>query len=385
MRRTVGASALGVLLCVACVLGAHAGAGRTGAPFLEFPHRSVRATGVGEAFVTYDGDVNTMLWNPAGLSTLEQSQVLGGWSSFAQVFGDAGEGLYYGLFAGAMPIEGLGAVGFALQLNGQGTIDITTNSPQIEATESLGTNWAFSAAYAESLTPHLRAGLSGKIIRLILGTGFEQGSSATAYAFDAGLQYDLTLGRPMTIGASLLNVGTRVQFKDANQSDPLPRKFHGGIAVTALETPETRLVVSLEAAAAVDKLSQNRLDEDFIDKVNQLMEDPANEGRSRDDVEDDLVAARGAGIHAFGWSRMQRSIGAELMLFDVLSIRGGYMKLDQDSEPPGMNMLDRSTFGFGLNLVPFGVPFVVDYVNAVWGAGGPTGERVNSFALSAAI
>ena len=58
---------------------------------------------------------------------------------------------------------------------------------------------------------------------------------------------------------------------------------------------------------------------------------------------------------------------------------------DDASEPPNLDVFDRVTFGFGINLVPFGLPFVVDYVNGMWGPGGPSLKRVNSFALSAAI
>ncbi|MEO2005709.1 MAG: hypothetical protein ABGY41_16615, partial [Candidatus Poribacteria bacterium] len=160
---------------------------------MDLPHRSVRAAGLGEAFATYDNDINSVLWNPAGLSTISETQILGGWTSFEEVFDEAGEGLYYALFAGAKPVGEMGVLGATLQLNGQGTIDITTDSPEVIATEGLGTNWVLGVSYAEELSSALRAGLTGKIIHLPLGVGFEQASSATAYAVDAGVQADFSM------------------------------------------------------------------------------------------------------------------------------------------------------------------------------------------------
>ncbi|MBT5711459.1 hypothetical protein HOI71_10485 [Candidatus Poribacteria bacterium] len=77
------------------------------------------------------------------------------------------------------------------------------------------------------------------------------------------------------------------------------------------------------------------------------------------------------------------SLGAELTLGEVFKVRGGYKKFDSASEPPQtLEFFDRVTFGFGVDVRSFGLPFVVDYANAIWGAGGPLLERVNSFSLS---
>ena len=145
----------------------------------------------------------------------------------------------------------------------------------------------------------------------------------------------------------------------------------------------------MEGVAAIDKLSQNREDEDFVETVDERMFAGENDaesdyaGMSRDEVADQLVKQRGAGIHAFGWERLERSLGAELTLGEVFKVRGGYKKFDSASEPPQtLEFFDRVTFGFGVDVRSFGLPFVVDYANAIWGAGGPLLERVNSFSLS---
>lgn len=372
-------------ILVGIASSAHAGAGRTGAAILDLPHRSARATGLAEAFSAYHGDVNTVLWNPAGLSGIEKTEIVGGGTPFAQVFAEAGEGLYYALFAGATPVKNVGVLGASLQLNGQGTIEITTDSPEVLAEESLGTNWVLGLSYADSIASNLRAGVTGKVIRLPLGVGFEQGSTATAYAVDLGAQYDANPGVPVSLGVAVLNWGTRVQYKDANQSDPLPRKCQAGVAVIAYDSEELRVILSGDVVAAIDKLNQNVDDPDFSETVDLRMSQPKYQGMSREEVETGLKKDRGTGIYAFSWDRLDRSVGAELIVLKILAVRFGYKMTDPLSLAQELDTMDRTSAGFGINLSDFGVPIHVDYANGIWGAGGPFGKRINTFSLSMAF
>ena len=381
------------LLCFGAVQEAFAGAGRQAALFLDYPHRSVRAAGLADTFVTVDNDPGSSLWNPAGLSAIQKTTVLIGYNSHSQAFGAAGEGLYYAVGALSTPL-GNGVLNATLQLNGQGTIDYTTDSPDVLDVVNLGTNWVFSASYAEALSENLRAGLTGKIIRQVLGAGLEGGGhSSTSYALDAGVQWDLLNDR-LTTAASILNYGTRVQFKDANQSDPLPRKFRAGASVLAINMPgEFEMRVSGEIAAAIDALSQNREAEDFVQTVDERMEDGANDanskyaGRSRADIEDELIRQRGIGIHAFGWERLERSFGVEAVVAQILAVRAGLKWHDEGIEVGSqLDIMDRAAFGFGVNLeAATELPIVVDYANGLWGQGGPTRERIHSFSLSVGL
>ena len=379
-----------VVLSCAVVEGAYAAAGRQAALFLDYPHRSVRAAGLADAFVTVDNDPGASLWNPAGLSALQTTTALIGYNSHSQAFGEAGEGLYYAVGSLSTPL-GNGVLNATLQLNGQGSIDYTTDSPDVLDVVSLGTNWVFSASYAEALSDSLRAGLTGKVIRQVLGAGLEGGGhSSTSYALDAGVQYDLLNDR-LTTAASILNYGTRVQFKDANQSDPLPRKFRAGASALAINMPgEFEMRVSVEIAAAVDALTQNREAEDFVLTVDERIDEGANDAnskyanRTRDDIEDELIRQRGIGIHAFGWDRLERSVAAEAVVAKILAVRAGMKWHDEGIEIGSqLDMMDRAAFGFGVHLEPAtGLPIVVDYANGLWGTGGPTRERIHSFSLS---
>ena len=206
-----------------------AGPGRTGAQILNLGG-GARARALGDAFSAMSGDVTTSLWNPSGLADLPESKLRSGkkgaqasmfYTDYSAPFGEAGEGLYYTFISGAMPLGNVGTIGATLQLQGQGTIQVTSDSPDVLREESLGTNMALTFSYADTITDSWAAGINGKMIRMVLGR--ENGSS---YAVDFGMQYLLPTNiLPTTLGIVIQNIGPGISFIDENQADPLPRMF----------------------------------------------------------------------------------------------------------------------------------------------------------------
>ena len=124
------------------------------------------------------GDVTASLWNPSGLAEMPESKLRSGkqgvqasmfYTDYSAPFGEAGEGLYYTFISGAMPLGDAGTVGATLQLQGQGTIQVTSDSPDVLREENLGTNMALTFTYADRITDSLAAGINGKMIRMVLG------------------------------------------------------------------------------------------------------------------------------------------------------------------------------------------------------------------------
>ena len=190
-----------------------AGPGRTGAQILNLGG-GARARALGDAFSAMSGDVTASLWNPSGLADMPESRLRSGkkaaqasmfYTDYSGPFGEAGEGLYYTFLSGAMPLGDVGTIGATLQMQGQGTIPVTTDSPEVLREESLGTNFALTFSYADRITESLSAGINGKVIRMVLGR--ENGSS---YAVDLGMQYLLPFDFiPTTVGAAIQNIGPR--------------------------------------------------------------------------------------------------------------------------------------------------------------------------------
>ena len=356
------------------VLPVSAGPGTTAAKILDLGG-GTRAAALGDAFSAINNDVTAALWNPGGLGIMEKRQAAISYVDRTQLFGEAGEGLYYAFFAGAMPLGDAGTLGSMLQLEGQGTIDVTIDSPEPIRTENLGTNWVWTVSYADKLAKGLLGGISGKVISLKLG---EEG--ARAYAIDLGMQYDIpSTPVPIQVGAAVQNWGTRIHFIDENQSDPLPRMFRFGTAVTLYNQGNHQLRLIGDLTASIHKLreDEDQLEADLI-RLNEAIKEE-NERRLEADEEpepeftrDGLLSDRGVGIHAFEWRHLQKSAGLEYWLGSFLALRVGY------KQEPGIDLLnftDHLTYGLGVRLLNYQIDF------AQLPGGGPEQQRLNVFAL----
>ena len=336
-----------LLLIVSLPISVLAGPGRTGAQILNLGG-GARARALGDAFYAMSGDVTTSLWNPSGLANMPESRLRSGqkaaqasmfYSDYSAPFGEAGEGLYYTFLSGAMPLGDFGTVGATLQMQGQGTIAVTTDSPDVLREESLGTNFALTLSYADRVTESLSAGINGKIIRMVLGR--ENGSS---YAVDLGAQYLLPFEPvPTTIGVAIQNVGPGISFIDENQADPLPRLLRVGTSISLYRDRYNHLRFVSGVTAYVDKLTENE-DELAVD-LERL-----NAEREEKLTREQLLSDRGVGIRAFEWRHLQKNIGLEYWLVNILALRVGY-KVEPGINLP--NLMDHFTGGIGVKISVF--------------------------------
>jgi len=356
MRRNIFSFIIAFFLITIMVSHVFAGAGRTGAQILELGG-GTRAEALGEAFSAVSGDVTSIFWNPGGLANVEEIQTTLAYTDYSDIFGEASEGLYYALFAGAIPFSEYGAFGATLQVQGQGVIDVTTDSPEVIRQENLGTNWVLALSYADSISKNLYAGMTGKVIHQVLGD-----YGGNAYAVDFGAQYNLNLlPIPITFGTAIQNMGTRIKFKDEEQSDPLPRKCKIGTSWSFIDTEYHKFRIVADLTAAIDKLKED--DEEGIKLY--LEEHP-------DVTREELEADRGVGINAFRWRNMTKSVGAEYWFGSILALRVGY------KEEPGIvlqDFADHLTYGLGLRIMNY----QVDY--AATPGGGPDNKSLHTLAL----
>ena len=324
-----------------------AGPGRTGAQILNLGG-GARARSLGDAFSAMSGDVTTSLWNPSGLADMPDSKFRSGkkatqasmfYTDQSAIFGEAGEGLYYTFISGAMPLGDIGTIGATLQMQGQGTIAVTTDSPDILREESLGTNFAFTFSYADRITDSLSAGISGKMIRMVLGR--ENGSS---YAVDLGMQYLLPFDfMPTTVGAAIQNIGPGISFIDENQADPLPRLLRVGTSTSLYRDRYNHVRFVSGITAYVDKLAENE-DELAVDLERLNLE------REEKLTREQLLSDRGVGIRAFEWRHLQKNLGLEYWIGDIFAIRVG-CKVEPGINLP--NLTDYFTGGIGVKLYLF--------------------------------
>ena len=338
-----------MLLCLTIFFPvvALAGPGRTGAQILNLGG-GARARALGDAFSAMSGDVTTTLWNPSGLADMPESKLRSGkkaaqasmfYTDYSAPFGEAGEGLYYTFISGAMPLGDVGTIGATLQMQGQGTIAVTTDSPDILREESLGTNFALTFSYADRITESLSAGINGKMIRMVLGR--ESGSS---YAVDLGMQYLLPFDPiPTTLGVAIQNIGPGISFIDENQADPLPRFLRLGSSISLFRAKHHHIRLVSGITAYIDKLAEdeNELAVD-LDRLNAEREEKL--------TREQLLSDRGVGIRAFEWRHLQKNLGLEYWLGNLLAIRVGY-KVEPGINLP--NLTDYFTGGIGVKIYLF--------------------------------
>ena len=340
---------LQLVIAIFLPVTALAGPGRTGAQILNLGG-GARARALGDAFSAMSGDVTTSLWNPSGLADMPESKFRSGkeaaqasmfYTDYSAPFGEAGEGLYYTFISGAMPLGDMGTIGATLQMQGQGTIAVTTDSPDVLREESLGTNFALTFSYADRITESLAAGINGKMIRMVLGR--ESGSS---YAVDLGMQYLLPFDLvPTTVGVAIQNVGPGISFIDENQADPLPRFLRLGTSMDLYRDRYNHVRLVSGITAYIDKLAED---------ADELAEDLERLNAEREEklTREQLLSDRGVGIKAFEWRHLQKNLGLEYWIANLLALRVGY------KSEPGINLPDLTdyfTYGIGVRVYLFNV------------------------------
>ena len=196
-----------------------------GALFLLLP---VGAQGVslGRA-VTWVEGAEGAFWNPAGLVGVDRGQAVIFSSRNVVGTGTAVSTLWSNPTAGT-----LGASYFLL------------DAGEIEQRDDLGNptgsitirNHLGVVSAATRLFEGLSAGLSFKVIRFQLscrGICPDEGTTATTYAIDAGVQVAPT--ERLRLGAMVAHLGPRLQVLNAAQADPLPTRVRVAAAYNVLE------------------------------------------------------------------------------------------------------------------------------------------------------
>lgn len=235
-------------LLAALVLAGHAAAQQRdpssteGALFLLLP---VGAQGVslGRAMTAIQSPEGAF-WNPAGLAGIDGSR--------AVLFrGDhaVGTATAVSLLASR---PGLGTLGWSYLLLDIGDQDVTDRDGNVLGTVSVRNHLGILSAAAR-LLDGLDAGVNLKIVQFRLscrGICLDAGTTATTYAFDAGVQVAPSPGLPLRFGAMVAHIGPRLQVLNAEQADPLPARVRVGAAYDVLspllEREDVRGWISLE-------------------------------------------------------------------------------------------------------------------------------------------
>lgn len=158
---------------------------------------SARSSAMAGSFVSMRDDINTIFYNPAGLSSISQPQASFG---FLKNLLDINSG-YVSV---AQEISGVGMVGFGVNYVNYGTFDETDELANKIGTFSAG-DLAISAGWSSELEENLSYGIAAKFIYSSIAE-----ARSSAIAADLGLLYYIPGANPVSFGLSLVNLGTQL-------------------------------------------------------------------------------------------------------------------------------------------------------------------------------
>lgn len=247
MRRSGLALALQFAVCVLAPATLKA---QSGGLFLLVPF-GARAVAQGEAVVA-DSTLGTeaMWWNAGALARLPKRELAVHHSQTVIATSD--------MVSYAVPSKVLGTLALSAYLVNYGDQQATDPVSGTPLGLITNRNYQLAASYATPLGSRLSVGVTYKFLMLRFQCSGICGQvpviSGSTSALDLGAQYALPTAIPITVGASVRNLGPALQVKDAEQADALPRVAQIGIRaripVAALARNEATLDVSTDLQSA---------------------------------------------------------------------------------------------------------------------------------------
>lgn len=310
----------------------------TAVPFLEIAPNS-RASAMGESGAALGDDAWAIFWNPAGYAFQKGSEVSLTHANWLPGFGL--NDMWIAHMAYKQPVEELGGVVAAqitylnygeMNQTGEGGSTILGTFSSFEA--------AFALCYSTKISDQLGIGVTSRIIHSHLspfGAEKEQGNGiTTGFSFDVGLMYrpavceipftGIDLGKNLSLGVNLSNIGPKLTYIDQAQASPLPQNLKLGIAVNVLESEYNKITIIGDANRLLVKITDTLGNADPFYKA--------------------MFTTWSGGSFSDQMRQFNCSIGAEYWYGSpkLLALRWGYFY-----EDPQMGGRQFMTFGAGIN------------------------------------
>ena len=221
MNRTfiLGLGGLAIGATLALAPAAFAQSQNAGAPgeWLS-QYTSARTLGLGGAYVATADDPLGVLWNPAGLSFMNQNELR---FENARLF----EETSINAIGFAVPGSRWPSLGVTIVALGSGEFQRTN-----DMNDALGTfregEIAYMLSASKALTPRFAVGLNAKLIQQTV-----ESYSGNGFGADLGAMFDVT--PDLRLGASVMNVGgPSLTLQDV--AETYPTQFRGGAALRVL-------------------------------------------------------------------------------------------------------------------------------------------------------
>ena len=246
-----------IAMMVGVVYKATYAQGEAAVPFLELAPDS-RAGGMGESGGGLADNSAAIFWNPSGIAFLKGSELSITHSNWLPQFH---LDIFYDYLTYRQYIDDIdGSLTASVTYMNYGKFVRTgPDSPT-----PIGTFSSFDAAltvgYATKLSSDWGIGFNLRLIHSQLSdqpTAQEQGTGvATSVSFDIGAMWrpaklvipftDLDLGKKLSVGANLSNLGPKINYIDRAQADPIPTNLRLGFAYQIFNNDYNSLMYTLD-------------------------------------------------------------------------------------------------------------------------------------------
>jgi hypothetical protein len=156
---------------------------------------------MGNAVATASGTNEAVWWNPAGIAATRGAEAS---LHHSQTFIGTGDALVFTIAPGRAGV-------FALAANLFDYGELPVGSDSVPSGQGYFRNLAIAGSYGARIGRRIRAGLTYKVLQFRFDCSGEcpefQPQQSSSSALDAGVQYDIPIGFPLSVGASVRNVG----------------------------------------------------------------------------------------------------------------------------------------------------------------------------------
>lgn len=226
---------INILILSGYSLAIDSGVGTTGANFLKIPV-AARQSAMAGAFVAVGDDVNTVNYNPAGLSRVAMNELT---ATHVEYLAD----MKYDYVGYVLPLA-VSRVGFSASSLHSKMEEADTLSLRLG--DIILSNKTYTLTVARSFNNSVYWGVNLKAIGTRSGV-----YSAWAYAADLGLLYSPASIENLNFGLAIQNIGTPLKMID--QKDALPLNYKIGVAK---KLPDSKLLFAVELSKASDNSSK---------------------------------------------------------------------------------------------------------------------------------
>ncbi|MCC9136325.1 type IX secretion system outer membrane channel protein PorV [Pontibacter silvestris] len=213
-----------------------------------------RSAALGDAGVAISPDANAPHWNPAKLGFVEQDMSVS--LSYSPWLSNVVDDMSLSYLSGYKKLNETSAISLSLLYFDLGEIQfIDENRNPIQ--DYSPKEYAISVAYGQALSENLSLGIGARFIHSNLAGNVNVGGASTTFesqpgntaAVDVGIYYNKDLSQKvnLALGANISNIGGKIAYTSADESDFLPTNLKIGTAVTYNLDAYNKLTFVLDA------------------------------------------------------------------------------------------------------------------------------------------